>query len=349
MDNSLSPNLFELSLPELSKMLSDMGEKPYRAKQIWSWAYQKLAASFDDMTDLPLTLRGKLAAGLSLGRLEPLLVQEGTDSWAKKYLWGLAGTPLAESVVMKYVYGLSACLSTQAGCPVGCLFCASSIIGFERSLSKGEIIEQFLGMCRDRKERIGHIVFMGTGEPFLNYEAVLDAINTLAMPEGYGLSRRKFTVSTVGVPEAIRRFAKDSGGVRLALSLHAATDRVRDQIVPWNKRYPVEEIVSALHSYAKYTGQRVTVEYMLLRGVNDSLEEASRLAELLSDIDCLVNLIPWNYVPGLKFERPERLRVEKFHEVLLRNRVKVTVRRSLGGEIEAACGQLRRQQTKRHI
>ncbi len=349
MKDSPLPHFFELGLDELSSVLSDMGEKPYRAKQIWSWAYKRFASSFDEMTDLPLALRQKLADAIVMRRLEPLLVQEGTDSWAKKYLWGFRGTPLAESVVMKYSYGSSACLSTQAGCPAGCAFCASRIIGFERNLSKGEILEQFLGMCRDGNERIGHLVFMGTGEPFLNYDAVIGAIDTLAMEDGYGLSRRKVTVSTVGVPQAMRRFAKDSGGARLALSLHAATDEVRDRIVPWNKRHPIGEVMAALRAYAKDTGQRVTVEYMLLRGINDSSEDASKLAGLLSDIDCLVNLIPWNPVPGLLFQRPERFRVEKFQEVLLGNRVKVTVRRSLGGDIEAACGQLRRQETKTEI
>jgi len=346
VDDLSLTHFFELSLEELSSILVGMGEKPYRAKQIWSWAYKKFASSFDEMTDLPLKLRQDLGKAMTFTRLEPLLVQEGAESGTKKYLWGFSGTPLVESVVMKYSYGLSACLSTQAGCPAGCAFCASRILGFQRNLSKGEIIEEFLGMCRDQGERIGRIVFMGTGEPFLNYDAVMGAIDILSSPEGYGLSRRKVTVSTVGIPGAIRRFAKDSRGARLALSLHAASDEVRDKIVPLNKRHPIREVMGALREYAKDTGQRVTVEYMLLKGINDSAKDALKLSGLLSDIDCLVNLIPWNPVPGLSFERPDRSRVERFQEVLLRNRVKVTVRRSLGGEIEAACGQLRRQETR---
>ncbi len=339
MDNR-KPNLFDLDLSGLSDLLSLQGEKPYRARQIWAWTFKRFAAAFDEMTDLPASLRQYLANSTNYRRLDLLRVQEGEGRWSKKYLWGTNGLPVCESVLLKYAYGLTACLSTQVGCPVGCAFCASSGLGFQRSLQRGEILEEFIGMCRDQGIRIGRIVFMGTGEPFLNYQEVLGAIDILSNPHGYGLSRRRITVSTVGIPEAIRRFARDSRGARLAVSLHAASDKVRDRIIPYNRRFPIEQVISALKDYALLTRQRVTVEYMLLGGVNDSLAEAERLVSLVSGMDLLVNLIPWNEVPGLLFKRPEPQKVLEFRGRLERNRVKVTVRRSLGGGIDAACGQL---------
>ncbi|MGI6643868.1 MAG: 23S rRNA (adenine(2503)-C(2))-methyltransferase RlmN [Bacillota bacterium] len=334
------PNFLDLDLQSFSDLLSLQGEKPYRARQVWAWTFKRFAASFDEMTDLPQSLRQYLEAFTNYRRLHLLRAQEGEAGWSKKYLWGQNGTPVCESVVLKYSYGLTACLSTQVGCPVGCAFCASSQLGFGRNLRRGEILEELLGMCRDQGQRIGRIVFMGTGEPFLNYREVLGAIETLSDPRGYGLSRRRVTVSTVGIPDAIRRFAKDSRGARLAVSLHAASNDVRDRIMPYNKRFPIEQVVSALKDYALTTGQRVTIEYMLLGGINDSPSEADRLASLVSGMDLLVNLILWNEVPGLPFRRSEPRKVLEFRRRLERNRVKVTVRRSLGGGISAACGQL---------
>lgn len=341
------PSLFELSRENLSSILEEAGHKPYRAGQILNWVYKRFAASFDEMTDLPVGLRDYLTTKVKLGSLTLLRKQEGGGDWAKKYLWGTKGRPLVESVLLKYKYGLTGCVSTQVGCPVGCAFCASRHLEYERGLSKAEIVEEFIAMCADEKARIGRMVFMGTGEPFLNYENVMAAIDTLCDPSGYDLSRRRITVSTVGIPEAMRAFAGDSRGVRLALSLHAATDDVRDSLIPLNRMYPVGQVVEALRDYALATGQRVTVEYMLLSGVNDRREDAKALAALVDGIDCLVNLIPWNPVPGLPWSRPGALEVRTFKEILERNRIKVTLRRSLGGTIEAACGQLRREMTEK--
>ncbi len=332
-------NLFDLDLLSLKHVVEGLGEPGYRSGQIWDWMYKKFSGSFDEMSNLPASLREKLKDQITHNQLELMEAKEGPDRWSKKYLWGKNGQPLCESVILKYAYGLTACVSTQVGCPVGCGFCASGVT-FQRSLSRGEILEEFIGMCKDQGQRVGRLVFMGTGEPFLNYGEVMGAIQTLADPLGYGLSRRKITVSTVGIPEAIKRFAKDSQGVRLALSLHAATNSIRDQIIPYNKRFPVEEIIASLKDYAETTGQRVTVEYMLLGGLNDSLGEAHRLADLVSGIDLLVNLIPWNEVPGFAFERPEPKKVMAFKDRLEKMGVKVTVRRSLGGSIDGACGQL---------
>ncbi len=335
-------NLFDLDLGNLKHIMTDLGESGYRAGQIWDWMYKKFAGSFEEMSNLPLSLRERLKGYIAANQLELIDAKEGPDKWSKKYLWGKNSEPLCESVILKYSYGLTACVSTQVGCPVGCGFCASGV-KFQRSLSRGEILEEFIGMCRDQGQRVGRLVFMGTGEPFLNYEEVLGAIEILADPSGYGLSRRKITVSTVGIPQAIKRFSEDSKGVRLALSLHAATNSLRDQIIPYNKRFPVEDIIASLKDYAETTGQRVTVEYMLLGGLNDSLVEAHKLADLVSGIDLLVNLIPWNEVPGFTFERPEPKKVMAFKDRLEKMGVKVTVRRSLGIGIEGACGQLGQQ------
>lgn len=280
-------------------------------------------------------------------KLELLRKQEGAGGRSKRYLWGTNGRPLVESVLLKYRYGLTGCVSSQIGCPVGCVFCASGRLGYERGLSKAEIVEELLGMCADVGSRIGRLVFIGTGEPLLNYENVMAAIDTLCDPSGYDLSRRRITVSTVGIPEAMRQLAKDSKGVRLALSLHATRNEIRDKLIPLNRAYPVEEVLRALRDYAASTGQRVTAEYMLISGMNDKKADARALAALVEGIDCLVNLIPWNPVPGLPWERPDAEDVRAFKDVLERNRVKVTLRRSLGGTIEAACGQLRRQMTEK--
>lgn len=342
------PNIFDLTREELASILTERGHKPYRAGQIMNWVYKRYAGSFQEMTDLPKALRDDLPNWVEFGSLELLKKQEGAGDQAKRYLWGSGGKPLVESVLLKYKYGLTGCLSTQIGCPAGCAFCASRHLGYERGLSKAEIVEEFMRMCADEKSRIGRLVFMGTGEPFLNYENVMAAIDKLCDPDGYNLSRRRITVSTVGIPEAMREFARDSRGVRLALSLHATRDGLRDRLIPLNRTYPIGEVMEALGDYARATGQRVTVEYMLISGVNDKKEDARALVALVEGIDCLVNLIPWNPVPGLPWERPDAEDVRAFKEVLERNRVKVTLRRSLGGNIEAACGQLRREMTERN-
>jgi len=337
------PSLFDLDLAGLEALVQEAGETPYRARQILGWMYRRFASSFDDMSDLPARLRQHLGETVRFSQLELVRKQEGEDEWAKRYLWAEGGEPLCESVLLRYKYGLTGCVSTQAGCPVGCIFCASQLLGFQRSLTTGEILEEFVGMCRDQGDRLGRLVFMGTGEPFLNYDAVMATIDTVCDAACYGLSRRRVTVSTIGIPAAIRRYAADSRGARLALSLHAPDDDTRDHLIPMNKRFPIGSVVGALKEFSISTGQRVTIEYMLLRDVNDSRTAAQKLADLVGDIDCLVNLIPWNAVPGFQWRRPGLARVKEFRDTLERNRVRVTVRRRLGGNIEAACGQLRRE------
>ncbi len=339
---SRKPHILEFKPSEIEQVITAQGYEPYRAKQIIAWIYVKFASSFEEMTDLPKGLRAYLAENFEFSRLSIVTLQEQESDGSKRYLWGIHGDPLAESVLLEYKYGSTACLSTQAGCPVGCEFCASGRLGFQRNLAKGEILSQFLGMCGESRKRISRVVFMGTGEPFFNYEAVLGAIDMLTDPSTYDLSRRRVTVSTVGIPGAVRKFAEDSHGVRLAVSLHGSSDKVRNRLIPVNKVYPLDEVIASARYFARVTGQRITFEYILLRGVNDSREDAVKLAGLISGIDCLVNLIPWNPVPGIGFERSDPDVRNEFKNILERNRVKVTVRRRLGGNIEAACGQLRR-------
>lgn len=335
-------DILELGLLDLQHLIQAQGFEKYRTRQILSWIYTKFVSSFENMTDLPETLREHLSQNFKIGSIELATLQKQKNDQSRRYLWSIDGVPSAESVLLKYKYGLTACLSTQIGCPAGCEFCASGQLDFRRNLTKGEIIAQFLGMCNESKKRIGRVVFMGTGEPFFNYESVLGVVDTLTDPETYDLSRRKITISTVGIPEVIKRFAKDSRGARLAVSLHSASDRVRSSLIPVNRAYPIKEVISAVKYFAQVTGQRITFEYILLKNINDSKEEAKRLAELIKGIDCLVNLIPWNPVLGTDFEGSSFATQREFQNVLQQNRIRVTVRRSLGGNIEAACGQLRR-------
>ena len=339
------PFILDLSLEEMKTMLSGIGYEPYRVEQIKDWIFKKFASSYDEMTNLPKELRSYLAENVDLVKLSMLEVYEEKRGQAKRYLWGINGSACAESVLLKYKYGTTACLSTQVGCPVQCKFCASGKLGFERNLTRGEILDQLLGMCRHTSQRISRVVFMGTGEPFLNYDNVMEAIDLLSSESLYDMSRRKMTISTVGIPDAIRKFSNDSRGVRLALSLHASSNGLRDELIPLNRAYPLGEIMSAVRYFSQVTGQRVTFEYMLLKDINDSDKDAQALANLIKDMDCLVNLIPWNPVPGVPYEASDADQVNRFKKILEKNHIKVTMRRKLGSSIEGACGQLRRAKT----
>ncbi len=296
-------HILDLIPSEIEQHVEAMGFKPYRAKQLIAWIYKKFASSFDEMTDLPKGLRRALNENFVLTRLGLTTLERQKSDNSKRYLWGLNGALIAESVLLEYRYGSTACLSTQIGCPVKCEFCASGKLGFERNLRTGEISDQLLGMCVESGKRINRVVFMGTGEPFFNYEAVMGAINILSDPGTYDLSRKRVTVSTVGIPGAIRQFAEDAHGVRLAVSLHGSSDKVRNKLIPVNRIYPLGEVMASARYFARVTGQRITFEYVLLKGVNDSIEDAERLSRLVSDVDCLVNLIAWNPVPGIGFDR----------------------------------------------
>ena len=335
---------FDLSFEELEELLLSWGEPPYRARQLWAWLWRRLATRYEEMTDLPRGLRARLSQELPLSLPRPGALQLDAEEGTEKVLLHLSDGEAIEAVLMREEDRRTVCVSTQVGCPVGCAFCATGKMGFQRDLSPGEIASQVLHFARrlaEAGERVTHVVVMGMGEPFLNYAATLKAIRNLNHPQGFGLGARRFTVSTVGVVPGILRLAGEGLQVNLAISLHAPDDALRRELVPLARRWPIREVLKAADAYVTATGRRVTYEYVLLSGVNDGLKEARALARLLRGRLAHVNLIPFNPAPGLPFKRPPEAGVEAFRRELLRHGVDVTVRRSRGVRIQAGCGQLR--------
>ncbi len=343
-------NLRDLSKNELKEFFKEIGESAFRGGQVFEWL-SRGAESFSDMTNLSKALRGKLeglegAGEISLGRIQVLRKQESRSDGTVKYLFGLGAQAdssqiAVESVFMKYKYGNSICVSSQAGCRMGCAFCASTIGGLTRNLTPGEIIMQVIGAEKDTGEKINHIVIMGTGEPFDNYENIVKFINLVHDPAGLGLSMRNITVSTCGLVPKIADFARDLPQVNLAISLHAPNAELRSRLMPVNKSYPLDELIRACKAYTEETGRRITFEYALIAGVNDSLTQAGELASLLSGMLCHINLIPLNEVSETGFSGSSREQVMKFQHVLEEKGIPATIRRTLGSDIDAACGQLR--------
>ncbi len=341
------------TVEELAALLASLGEEAYRGRQLARWIYQSDAASFAEMTDLPAALRARLAESATLTRLTPLTAARADGGDTVKYLVRLPDGATVESVFMRYEDGRhSVCLSTQVGCGMGCTFCATGLAGLTRNLTAAEIIDQVLLVQRAQGVRVTNVVFMGMGEPLANYEATRQALFALNAPWGVGIGMRHLTVSTVGLAPQIRRLARERLQLTLAVSLHAPDDALRTQLVPINARWPITELLAASADYVRTAGRRVSFEYVLLAGVNDTPEQAARLAERLADaaraMDATaaqswhVNLIPWNPVYGLQYHRPGRERVEAFVRELERRSVPVTVRLERGVEIDAACGQLQR-------
>jgi len=347
----------DLSLEDLTALLREMGEPAYRARQVYRWLYVSLAEGFEAMTDLPKALRARLAERLVLSRLTPLARARSANRQAEKVLFGLPDGETVEAVLMRYRHRLTACISSQVGCPVGCPFCATGQSGFSRNLTAGEMVEQVLFFERAARRggtlrrasaaepahQLTNVVLMGMGEPLLNYEAVLAAIRRLADPRGFGFSPRRVTVSTVGVVPGILRLAEEDLPVRLAVSLHAADDDLRDRLVPMNRRYPLAALMEACRRYVEKTGRRVSFEYALMEGVNDGVEHAEQLVGLLSGLPCHVNLIPLNPTAECPYRGSARPQVLAFAQALRERGVPVSVRLRRGLDIEAGCGQLRRR------
>lgn len=339
-------NLKDLSVAELEAWLAARGEPAYRARQVFHWLHRRAVCSFEVMTDLPASLRARLAAEASPGCAAVRRRLEDPRDGTVKLLLELADGQAVEAVGLRYRFGLTACVSTQVGCRMGCAFCASTVGGLVRHLTPGEMVEQVLAVGRDAGEgaRVGRVVFMGIGEPLDNYEALVKALRLLHAPEGLGLSYRHLTVSTCGLVPEMRRLAGEGLPVNLAVSLHAPEDELRTRLVPVNRRYPLAEVLAAAGEYGERTGRRVTFEYALIAGVNDHPELARSLARRLAGVRGPrphVNLIPLNPTGrGHQPSPPERVRA--FRDVLARAGVAVTVRRALGSGIHAACGQLRR-------
>jgi 23S rRNA (adenine2503-C2)-methyltransferase len=324
--------------------------KPYQGKQVFHWLHRKGVFDFDAMTDLSKDLREQLKATCVANQLTPIRLDISARSGAQKTLFHLREGDSIEAVFLPDRDRITLCLSAQAGCALNCSFCATGQSGFRRNLSAGEIVEQALFLLggRDLGGRTPNIVHMGMGEPFRNYDAVMKSIRLLMQKDGLNIGARKITVSTVGDVPGIRRFATEGWQVRLAVSLHAANDRLRSQLVPLNRTYPLAVLMRAVRSYVTAAGRQVSFEWILLRDVNDSHKDAEELAELLGDLKAVVNLIPYNPVPGLDYAPSPRAACEAFCNALIARRIQATLRRERGQDIDAACGQLRLRKLERN-
>ena len=335
-------DLKSMTLEELTEELQAMGEKSFRAKQLYQWMHQKLAADFDEMTNLSKPLRDRLAREYIWTALETVDVKVSGVDGTRKYLFRLNDGNVIESVLMRYHHGNSVCVSSQAGCRMGCRFCASTLDGLARNLLPSEILEQVYRIQRETGERVSNVVVMGSGEPMDNYDSVVRFIRLLSAPEGLNISQRNLPVSTCGLVPQIRKLAEERLQIALALSLHAPNDQVRRQLMPIANRYPLKEVLDACMYYWEKTGRRLTFEYSLVKGVNDNLEEARALADLIGGCHGHVNLIPVNPIRERNFVQSNREAVEAFKNYLERRGINVTVRREMGRDIGGACGQLRK-------
>jgi 23S rRNA (adenine2503-C2)-methyltransferase len=338
--------LLDLTYNELEEFLASWDEPSYRADQIWGWLYRALAADFQEMTNLPKGLRERLAEAACLRTMKPLEKRVSADGLTRKELFALRDGQTIESVLMHYERRHTACISTQVGCALGCAFCATGQGGLVRNLTAGEIVEQVLYFARSLKsedEQITNVVLMGMGEPLANYEATWQAIETLTHDDGFNLGARRITISTVGLVPGIRRLAEERKQIGLAVSLHAPTDELRDELVPVNRRYPLAQLMAACRHYVERTRRRISFEYALIQGINDSPAQARQLAHLLDGLLCHVNLIPLNPIPESPYQPSSRDRVLSFQAELNRSKVSNTLRVERGADIRAGCGQLRSQ------
>ena len=338
-------SIYSFSLEELTSEMVRLGQSTYRSKQIYSWLYKKNVSSFDEMSDISKDFREKLKELYDFSLPEISVVQESKDGTVKCLLT-LADGEKVESVLMHYVYGYSVCVSSQVGCNMGCKFCASGLLKVKRKLQANEMLGQVLAFDRYLKEkdpqlRVTHVVVMGTGEPFDNYDNVMSFVKTLNSPFGLDIGARHITISTCGIIPGIKRFAKEGLQVNLAISLHAPNNELRNQLMPINQAYPLEELIPAVIEYTKTSGRRVTFEYIMIKNVNDTLNCAKELYNLIVPTSGYINLIPYNPVIENGFERSDDKQVNFFHNFLLKKHIKSTIRKEFGSDIDAACGQLR--------
>lgn len=331
-----------LSLPELEEVLKEMGEKAFRAKQVYQWLHQKLATDFDEMTNLSKAFREQLKERFTLTALKAVDVKISKIDGTRKYLFGLSDGNVIESVWMQYHHGNSVCISSQVGCRMGCKFCASTLDGLERNLTASEMLDQVYRIQADTGERVSNIVIMGSGEPMDNYDNVVRFIRLISDEKGLHISQRNITVSTCGIVPGIERFSREGLSVTLALSLHAPNDQVRRSLMPIANKYAIQDVLKACQGYFEATGRRLTFEYSLVSGVNDNLEEAETLARLLKGMHGHVNLIPVNPIKERDFVQSDQKAIQSFQNYLERQGIAVTVRREMGRDINGACGQLRK-------
>lgn len=332
-----------LELGELTEQLAQMGQPKFRGKQIYSWLHEKRVDSFDEMTNLPASLRDQLMQRYYINRLSIIKKLVSKIDGTQKYLLRLKDNNCVEAVLMKYKYGNSICISTQVGCRMGCKFCASTLAGLVRSLEPSEMLDEIYTVTKDSGERVSNVVLMGIGEPLDNYDNVMRFLRLLSSAEGYNLSLRHLSLSTCGLVDRIYELAEQKLGLTLSISLHAPNDEIRSQTMPINNRYSVDELLCACRYYFEKTGRRISFEYALIEGVNDEISHANELAARLKGMVAHVNLIPVNPVKERGFKRGSRQRIEAFQKALESKGINATVRRELGTDINAACGQLRRE------
>lgn len=335
-------NLSDLGLEQTEELMKSLGEPRYRAKQVFKWVHQRGVFGFAEMTDIPLELREKLKASCIIGLPEILARQKSSDG-TTKYLFAYPDGNAVESVLLPHDYGRSVCVSSQVGCRMGCRFCASTIGGLVRNLTAGEIYSQVMAIQLDTGGRVSSIVVMGSGEPLDNLGEVVRFIRLITSDEGLNIGARHITVSTCGEVPGIMQLAAEKLQITLSVSLHASNDEIRDQIMPINRKYPVNKLMEACRKYIEITNRRITFEYALINELNDSVEHAMELGRMLKGMLCHVNLIPLNQVEERDFKKSSPTRVQSFKNTLEKIGIPVTVRREMGGDIDAACGQLRRR------
>ena len=338
-------NIKDYDLNELKQELINIGEKPFRAEQIFKWLYVEKVHSFDEMTNLSLELREKLKQNYEMCNYTVVRKLESKDG-TKKYLFGLSDGNAIESVLMQYHFGKTVCVSSQIGCKMGCKFCASTGIAFIRSLTSGEIVEQIIAIEQDIGEKISNVVFMGIGEPFDNYDNVMNAIKILNNQKGLNIGARHISVSTSGIVPKIYQFADENVQCTLSISLHSANNETRSSMMPVNNAYNIQELIKACKYYISKTNKRISFEYALAKDNNDNQKAADELVELLHGMLCHVNLIPINKIENGKYIKSSNENIIKFRDYLNSKGITATIRRELGSDIDAACGQLRRKNLK---
>ncbi|MGX1900294.1 23S rRNA m(2)A-2503 methyltransferase [Thermolongibacillus altinsuensis] len=344
-------SIYSMRFEDLQAWLQEQGEKPFRATQIFEWLYKKRVTSFADMTNLPKSLRERLEETFVITTLKTLVQQTSKDG-TMKFLFELHDGYSIETVLMRHNYGNSICVTTQVGCRIGCTFCASTLGGLKRNLEAGEIVAQVVKVQKaldEVGERVSSIVVMGIGEPFDNYDELIKFLKIVNHPKGLQIGARHITVSTSGIIPKIYQFADENMQINFAISLHAPTTELRTKLMPINRAYKLPDLMEAVRYYIEKTGRRVTFEYGLFGGVNDQIEHAEQLAQLIKGLKCHVNLIPVNYVPERNYVRTPRDQIFAFERALKKHGINVTIRREQGHDIDAACGQLRAKERKEEM
>ena len=335
-------NIFSIPRNELENYFISINDKKFRATQIYEFLYKKRIYDVNNMNNIGKAIKEKMNEDFDFSFIKLKLKQE--DIGVKKYLFELSDGNLIESVLMYHDYGISICVSSQVGCNMGCAFCESGRLKKVRNLETYEVVQQLLLIEEDIKQRISHVVIMGIGEPFDNYDNIMNFIRIINDPKGIDIGARHITVSTCGIVPKIKEFSHDFSQVNLAISLHAPNDTIRNEIMPISKAYKLDELMNSIKDYIKVTNRRVTFEYVMLENINDSEECAKELSSLLKNLNCYVNLIPYNETENIGFKRTKKMKILAFYDILKKNGINVTIRKEFGSKVDAACGQLRANQ-----